>query len=279
MGKYCFHRCLFTPGGVPQGTPMSGDGVPPTPVKRFGVSPLGWMRVPPLPVQRLWGTHIRLDGVTLSPSGWMGWMHPILGDRAAQQVLSMWWVVCLMHSHRWTFLFANVFKAWLPCWHLFSMQVLHQKWICGSHRWESTQGIQSDFETQGKCHQKYKTGIISNIKVTKIVSNNILWTFWRFLRLITFDLKIDPIDLELHHVKFFFINLRHSLGVWYFDNSCEQFSNNRNSMCSLNIQEPHRNYMETKWEWQEPHGNDGNNVNVGRGRKDTCHQVYLVWFS
>ena len=30
-------------------------------------------------------------------------------------------------------------KAWLPCWPLYSQQVLHQRWIWGSPKWESMQ--------------------------------------------------------------------------------------------------------------------------------------------
>ena len=45
-------------------------------------------------------------------------------------------------------------KTWLP-----SQQVLHQRWIWGSHKWESVQGIYPGFETQGRHHQKSKTGV------------------------------------------------------------------------------------------------------------------------
>ena len=51
-------------------------------------------------------------------------------------------------------------KAWLPCWPLYSQQVLHQRWIWGSHKWENMQkGIYPGFETQGRHHQKSKTGV------------------------------------------------------------------------------------------------------------------------
>ena len=50
-------------------------------------------------------------------------------------------------------------KAQLPCWPLYSQQVSHQRWIWGSLKWESTQGIHPGFETQGRHHQKSKTGV------------------------------------------------------------------------------------------------------------------------
>ena len=50
-------------------------------------------------------------------------------------------------------------KAQLPCWPLYSQQVLLQRWIWGSHKQESTQGIHPGFETQGRRHQKSKTGV------------------------------------------------------------------------------------------------------------------------
>ena len=31
-------------------------------------------------------------------------------------------------------------KAWLPCWPLYSQQVLHQRWIWGSHKWVACKG-------------------------------------------------------------------------------------------------------------------------------------------
>ena len=50
-------------------------------------------------------------------------------------------------------------KARLPCWPLYSQQVLHQRWIWGAHKRESMQGIHPGFEPQGRCHQKSKTGV------------------------------------------------------------------------------------------------------------------------
>ena len=50
-------------------------------------------------------------------------------------------------------------KAWLPYWPLYSQQVSHQRWIWGSHKWESTQWTHPGFETQGRHHQKSKTGV------------------------------------------------------------------------------------------------------------------------
>ena len=49
--------------------------------------------------------------------------------------------------------------ARLPCWPLCSQQS-HWRWIWGAHSWESIQkGIHPEFETQGRCHQKSKTGV------------------------------------------------------------------------------------------------------------------------
>ena len=50
-------------------------------------------------------------------------------------------------------------SACLPCWPPYSQQVLHQRWIWGSHRQESIQGMHHDFEIQGKHHQKSQTGV------------------------------------------------------------------------------------------------------------------------
>ena len=55
-------------------------------------------------------------------------------------------------------------SAWLPCWLLYSQQVLHQRWIWGSHRQESIKGIQPGIKTQGRYHQKSKTGFSSPTK-------------------------------------------------------------------------------------------------------------------
>ena len=49
-------------------------------------------------------------------------------------------------------------KARPPCWHLYGQQVSYQRWIRGSLKWESTQGIHPFLETQGRCHQKSKQG-------------------------------------------------------------------------------------------------------------------------
>ena len=49
--------------------------------------------------------------------------------------------------------------AQLPCWPLYSQQVSHQRWIWGSHKQENMQGIHPGFETQGRHHQKSKTGV------------------------------------------------------------------------------------------------------------------------
>ena len=56
---------------------------------------------------------------------------------------------------------ANVWiqKVWLPCLPLYSQQVLHQRWIWESHKWESMQLIYPGFESQGRHHQKSKTGV------------------------------------------------------------------------------------------------------------------------
>ena len=50
-------------------------------------------------------------------------------------------------------------KALLPCWPPYGQQVSHKRWIWGSHRWESTQGIHPGFKIQGRCHQKSKTRV------------------------------------------------------------------------------------------------------------------------
>ena len=50
---------------------------------------------------------------------------------------------------------------WKPCWPLYSQQLSHQRWIWGSHKRESIQGIHPGFETQGRRHQKSKTRSIS----------------------------------------------------------------------------------------------------------------------
>ena len=47
---------------------------------------------------------------------------------------------------------------------LYSQQVSHQKWIWGSHKRESMQGIHPGFETQGRRHQKSKNRGINNPK-------------------------------------------------------------------------------------------------------------------
>ena len=49
----------------------------------------------------------------------------------------------------------NVFSR--SCLPLYSQQVLYHRWIWGSHKQESTQGIHPGFETQSRCHQKSKT--------------------------------------------------------------------------------------------------------------------------
>ena len=66
------------------------------------------------------------------------------------------WYTASCLSHRWSWVRATVQlkppqmlvhksvsmwikKAWLPCWSLYSQQVSHQRWIWGSHTWESTQ--------------------------------------------------------------------------------------------------------------------------------------------
>ena len=51
-------------------------------------------------------------------------------------------------------------KAWLPCWSQYNQQVSHQRWIWGSHRQKvHKKGIYPGIETQGRCHQKSKTGV------------------------------------------------------------------------------------------------------------------------
>ena len=60
--------------------------------------------------------------------------------------------------------------------------------------------------------------LTSNMKVTKIAQKYFLWTFWGFLVTITCDIKIDINMCEPHCVNlFFFVNLLHSSGVWFFD--------------------------------------------------------------
>ena len=49
-------------------------------------------------------------------------------------------------------------KPSLPSWPLNSQQVSHQRWIWGSHKEESTRGIHTGFETQGRHQQKSTTG-------------------------------------------------------------------------------------------------------------------------
>ena len=53
--------------------------------------------------------------------------------------------------------------AKLPCWPLHSQQVLNQRWIWGIHcvqtRKQASEEIYPGFETQGRRHQKSKTGV------------------------------------------------------------------------------------------------------------------------
>ena len=63
-------------------------------------------------------------------------------------------------------------KAWLPCWPLDSQQMLHQRWIWVSHRWESMQrGIHPGFETQCKHDQNSKQGYQWPPKKTYVLQN------------------------------------------------------------------------------------------------------------
>ena len=50
-------------------------------------------------------------------------------------------------------------KAQLPRWPLYSQQVSYQRWIWGSLKRESMQGIHPGFETEGRHDQKSKTGV------------------------------------------------------------------------------------------------------------------------
>ena len=52
---------------------------------------------------------------------------------------------------------------------LYSQQVAHQRWIWGSHKQESMQGIHPGFKTQDRRHQKAKTGV----SVAPLVSSKI----------------------------------------------------------------------------------------------------------
>ena len=45
------------------------------------------------------------------------------------------------------------------CKYVDCQQVLHQRWIWGSQKWEGMQEKHPGFENQGRCHQKSKTGI------------------------------------------------------------------------------------------------------------------------
>ena len=65
-------------------------------------------------------------------------------------------------------------KAQLPCWYLYNQQVLHQRWIWGSHKWESMQGIYPGFEIQGRRHQKSKSGVSVVPQEGLMSSKNIL---------------------------------------------------------------------------------------------------------
>ena len=69
--------------------------------------------------------------------------------------------------------------CWLPCWPLYSLQVSHQRWIWGSHRWESMQkGIHPGFETQGRRHQWSKTGVS-----VEFFTNAQSWQCWHYFQL------------------------------------------------------------------------------------------------
>ena len=59
--------------------------------------------------------------------------------------------------------------------------------------------------------------LTSNMKVIKIAQKYFLWTFWGFLVTIISDVKIDVNICEPHCVNFFFVNLLHSPGIWFFD--------------------------------------------------------------
>ena len=60
--------------------------------------------------------------------------------------------------------------------------------------------------------------LMTDMKVIKTAQKYFLWTFWGFLVTILCDVKIDVNICEPHCVNFFFfVNLLHSLGVWFFD--------------------------------------------------------------
>ena len=75
---------------------------------------------------------------------------------------------CRIHGHGfdphqcvWTWPQAHGSKkAQLPCWPLYSKQMLHQRWFWGIHcRQVRKWWIHPDFETQDRYHQKCKTAV------------------------------------------------------------------------------------------------------------------------
>ena len=66
-------------------------------------------------------------------------------------------------------------KAQLP----YSQPVSHQRGIWGSHKQESTQGIHPGFETEGRRHQKSKTGV------------SVAYVLQKFFKKSTWVVKID----------------------------------------------------------------------------------------
>ena len=65
-------------------------------------------------------------------------------------------------------------------------------------------GLQEKNNLTWRGSKSMRSLLRSNMKVTKIILNNILCTFLGFLRLITFNHKIGLKNMEPDHVKFFF---------------------------------------------------------------------------
>ena len=104
----------FPSQGVPHswmGYPLARGGIPPPGQVRMGVPPSqGWGN--PSQVDRGylgWGTPPARSGWGVPGMGYppgQGWSNrPPPQDRTAYGVLNTWWAVCLLHSHKRTFLF------------------------------------------------------------------------------------------------------------------------------------------------------------------------------
>ena len=103
-------------------------------------------------------------------------------------------------------LMVEFFWGWLPCWPLYSQQVSHQRWIWGSHKQESMQKwIHSGFETQGRHHQKSKTGVSEaprnelmsskNFKKRKNFIEGLLMLMWVFCYLALHHAMLSSMEM------------------------------------------------------------------------------------